>query len=883
MGPLFRGAGRLALVVLLFAPACFDRGPPVWAPNPSASGPPGEACARARRFRDRAPALLDEGRLDRAVRVLQRAEELCPAEAPATWAPRVRALAALGRSAEALQLAARIDRSDRANDADRAAAAAARAVAEEHGRAVTERGSRRDAPELFDPAEKRRKAADALFHEGVEASRAGDHVGAGKRFRDAWETWRPNPRALVEAGLEALAAGHRAEAQALWDRAAYDDATVAIHPEMISGAPPLYAGAALAWSPDGARLAVGGDDSLTLFDAELRPTLRVPTGEAVVALAFAAGAGRLFAGLANGAVRVVDAVTGALEDGLPGEGVAVRALAVSPDRRTLAASGDDGRVRLGEPGGPLRVLRAPRGASGSVIAFDDTGARLAAAGDDGRIALWDTSSGALAATLPAHGGAVRAMAFEGASLDVVTAAERVRWDVTRPRRPRPVTLGRARAERASIAVAAGEAGAVVAAVAGAELGVGDLADGVSLASTASADHGGLVALALAPGGRALAVVYRDRTVAVLPAAERREPRVLAPSGRVDALAPSPDGRTIAAAVDGRVLVWRAGGDRLRAYEPGAARALAFSPDGTALAMGVADARIVIRDLAERRPDRILEAGGAVESLAFSADGARLVAGTAAPSVQILAAAAAGDARALRLEAGPVRAARFSPDGASVLIASKEGLTLWSPTAREGLRFVPYGPEARDAAFTPDGAGMAVADQRGQLLLGKPAASAPAPAQTVLVPTQVLALAIAADGTIATAEGDRALTLRSPAGKPVQRFHDPDAAMRAVAFLSGHVAAGLGDGSVRLYRAPAAGPVAILRAAPGLAAGKVGGVVSGPGGHLEIVGPDAVAARGAIRCRLGAALYPLEVCAEQFLVEGLLPMVLAGQDPAEAEP
>ena len=58
-----------------------------------------------------------------------------------------------------------------------------------------------------------------------------------KTFLDAWEAWHPNPRALVEAGLEARAAGRRAEAQALWDRAAYDDATIAVHPEMIAGAP----------------------------------------------------------------------------------------------------------------------------------------------------------------------------------------------------------------------------------------------------------------------------------------------------------------------------------------------------------------------------------------------------------------------------------------------------------------------------------------------------------------------------------------------------------------------------------------------------------------------------------------------------------------------
>jgi hypothetical protein len=39
----------------------------------------------------------------------------------------------------------------------------------------------------------------------------------------------------------------------------------------------------------------------------------------------------------------------------------------------------------------------------------------------------------------------------------------------------------------------------------------------------------------------------------------------------------------------------------------------------------------------------------------------------------------------------------------------------------------------------------------------------------------------------------------------------------------------------------------------------------------------------MRCLLGALIYPLDVCAEQFVVEGLYGMALAGIDPAEADP
>jgi hypothetical protein len=180
--------------------------------------------------------------------------------------------------------------------------------------------------------------------------------------------------------------------------------------------------------------------------------------------------------------------------------------------------------------------------------------------------------------------------------------------------------------------------------------------------------------------------------------------------------------------------------------------------------------------------------------------------------------------------------------------------------------------------------MAVADKRGELLLGKATESAPGPAATVVVPNQVLAIAVAGDGTLATAEGDRSIGLRTPSGKVWQRFSAADAPVSAVAFMpQGLVAAGSGDGMIRLFRPQVAGAVAVLRPAPGLRAGALAGVVTSPGGHLEVVGPDAAEARGFLRCRLGRVLYPFEVCADQFEMSGLLPLIVAGQDPAEADP
>ncbi|MFT3776649.1 MAG: WD40 repeat domain-containing protein [Minicystis sp.] len=771
-----------------------------------------------------------------------------------------------------MQLAGRIERSDRASDADRASAKAARAAAEEHAQTIAATGSRRDAPELFDPAEKRREASADLFRRGTLAARGGDHASAKKLFLEAWSTWHPSPRALVEAGLAAQALGDRAEAQRLWDRAAYDDSATALRPEAPAGAPRAASGAVMAW---GARIAVGGDDEIAIFDADLVPALRIRTGEAVTAVALA-GDARIAAGTAGGKVRLYDAVLGTQRAEVLGHQGAVRVIAASPDGRTLATAADDTAVRLwnaesGEAGRIFATTRAP-----VACAWSKDGARLAWADDGGNVGLAEVATGAVKA-LPRARGAVRALAIEGTSLFAVTTTERLRWDLDKPRNP-PRTLGRGRADLASIA------NGTTAIASPSEIAALDLASGSSLSTAPGADHGGLAAIAVAPDARAVAAVFRDRTLTLLPARDRRERRDLSPAAPLAALAIAPTGKLFAgAAEDGRVLLWAADPPALTAFAATGAHALAFAPDARTLAVGL-DHRVDLRDLAASRPGPTLEAGGRVQALAFSADGLDLAAGTDAPAVEIFAAGAPKAARTVRIEGGPVRAVRFSPDGRALLVAAREGLVLWEPDTHKAVRFIPYGPEPRDAVFTPDGAGMIVADKRGELLFGKPVEASPKPTLTLAVPSQALALAIAANGMIATAEGDRAVSLRGPDGKIIVHFREPDAAVRAVAFLpQGIVAASFADGAVRLFRPPGPGPVAILRPVPGLGPGALAGLVEGPGGHLEILGPDAAAARARLRCRLGPALYPFDVCAEQFAMTKLLPLILSGQDPAEADP
>ncbi len=62
----------------------------------------------------------------------------------------------------------------------------------------------------------------------------------------------------------------------------------------------------------------------------------------------------------------------------------------------------------------------------------------------------------------------------------------------------------------------------------------------------------------------------------------------------------------------------------------------------------------------------------------------------------------------------------------------------------------------------------------------------------------------------------------------------------------------------------------------------GAVITAADGHVDATTAAGPAA-AALVCRLGGVAYPFEVCAEQFIVTGLLAVALAGRDPAEADP
>lgn len=250
------------LLAPLLALACTQAGAPrVATPTPASSSAPStpeDPCARAAKSRARVPGLLAEGRLDRALRVLDAADARCPGSARDGRALRVIALAEIGREAEAQALASAIEADPSVSADERGAAIRARAALEA------------------------RKVEGALgcaarVDRGLAARREGDAPEARRRLDRALVVCARETGAapIVEARRPRGLAPHAASrAGARWLLPATDEVLVL---DAASGAVRLRlpwrgdarGGAPLARrSPGGRWIEVRGRDGLAVFDAD---------------------------------------------------------------------------------------------------------------------------------------------------------------------------------------------------------------------------------------------------------------------------------------------------------------------------------------------------------------------------------------------------------------------------------------------------------------------------------------------------------------------------------------------------------------------------------------------------------------------------------------
>jgi RNA polymerase sigma factor (sigma-70 family) len=410
----------------------------------------------------------------------------------------------------------------------------------------------------------------------------------------------------------------------------------------------------LAFSPSGKALAIGSEGAKALRLWEIPSgkelfSVRLQGRDSVRALVFSPDGKALLSGHEDGTIRFFNAASGASGRRFQAHPGAIRSMALSPDGKIIASSGDNHSsgefaVRLWDVA-TLKPLVAHEGPQQGIdcMAFSADGNWVAAKSWEGAIHVAETSTGRVRHRIHHFG----ALAFEPQGKSLWTAGwqkgQLSLWDLATGKESRRLPLRKEWARRMVIS----SNGKTLIASGWEDMALIDLASGRVVH-----DFGGkmdaILRLALTLDGRTLVCAHTDGKQGKLrlwDTASGRPLRELASTGphQPGALAVSPDGQLLAWS-DGEKnihLCELASGKELRLLEGEGLRAdpldaLAFSPDGKSLLWGGQhQSELFLFEVATGRLRRkFIGHHGHLTGVAFSHDGARMASGSADATVLI---------------------------------------------------------------------------------------------------------------------------------------------------------------------------------------------------------------------------------------------------------
>jgi WD40 repeat protein/predicted Ser/Thr protein kinase len=445
---------------------------------------------------------------------------------------------------------------------------------------------------------------------------------------------------------------------------------------------------ALSFSPDGTRVATGGEDGLTrLWDTATGAMTAQCRGHTrkVLSVAFRPDGRRVVTTSADGSVRQWDSATGReVESPYERHTGEVVTATYSPDGLCLASGGTDRSVRVWGAADlhDVAVLHGHIGIVGD-LAFGADGRRLASASlatrlsyaEDGTVRIWDIGGQAGTSVLVGHTSYIYPVAFSPDGRWIASGS----WDNTvriwdaRTGETCTVPLRHPDAVE-TLAFGPNSEWLVTGCAAGESLHIWDVATSRLLHKFKGPGRIATQAIAVSPDGTRIATGDADGAATVIDAATGAEVR----SFRM-----------------GRVA---------------AKRALAFSPDGQLLAgTGEDSTHVDVRDAQTLRPTARLKGHtGFVYSAAFSRDGLFLASASSDRTVRVWEVAAERCVAVLGGHTDEVFTAAFHPDGKRLASAGRDrAIRLWDlATGQEVARLEGHTNYVFSLAFSPDGTSLA---------------------------------------------------------------------------------------------------------------------------------------------------------------------------------